>query len=657
MSKRHNRGRQPQRRRPAAPRSHERAEDQPLFQTLRRALRSDEPVDLLMTVAGIVEATDPRNRDPFRRQEPGMTLHELVESFIETPYAETTAALSVLRVLVPDADLAARIGAELERRRHPMPAWLSELDRVRVEPDVWFLTHVLGDGDDYLFGVVLASGHAVSALVYVDHNLGTVVKDAFLIGEPLEDVVLKLGTTIEQPEQSLTRTDPASARATVAGAIDHGARVYPPLTSESWPMCRPVVEWLLRLLPDGGTAPERKEWTDREKAGIAADFFASRFGAPLDGEDQRDLLDSLLWFGTDYANGDPLRWSAVTVEMLLNDWFPRKIVDEAAYLAKLPELLRAFIRYAHDRVGISPALTEETLAAVDLYEAGYQRTIRSARLQGPTALLAGMFGPDPDDLSVGEIMLERLDRAVGGRLRLQRLDDAPPAGRAVRVGGGAGRRPARRAGGPRALRRFRRRSPRRGAPHGDAAVPGPRRGGRRRDLPTPGLDRPRGRRCRLGDLPRQRHRRWARRRNDRAGPARVLRRVRECLPAGRAAAPRERGRPVPPVRVDGPRCSRPARLAAPERDHREPGPLVAEPSAVGVGPAHDRHHGDDATLIVDAVDHPIGAASSTVAVVQRRAEPLADALGVLQQRTDDEVVGSEGHRLRQLLGELATRRR
>ena len=424
-SKKHRPGHQPQRRRPTSPRTHDRAEDQPLFQALRRALRSDEPVDLLMTVAGIVEATDPRNRDPFSRQEPGMTLDDLVESFLGTPYAETTAALSVLRILVTDPNLAHRIGAELERRRHPMPAWLSGLDRVRVEPDVWFLTHVLGDGDDYLFGVVLESGHAVSALVYVDHNLGTVVKDAFLIGEPLEDVVLKLGTTIEQPEQSLTRTDPASARATVAEAIEHGARIYPPLTSDSWPMCRPVVEWLLRLLPDGGTAPERKEWTDREKAAIADAFFASPFGAPLDGEDQRDLLDSLLWFGTDYANGDPFRWSAVTVEMLLDDWFPRKIVDEAAYLAKLPELLRAFIRYAHDGVGIDPGLTEETLAAVDHYEPSYQRAIRSARLQGPAALLAGMFDADPDDLSVGEIMLEGLERAVGGRLQLQSLDDAP----------------------------------------------------------------------------------------------------------------------------------------------------------------------------------------------------------------------------------------
>ena len=45
------------------------AEDQQLFQSLRRALRSDEPLDLLAIVSGFLEVTDPRSRDPFARDE------------------------------------------------------------------------------------------------------------------------------------------------------------------------------------------------------------------------------------------------------------------------------------------------------------------------------------------------------------------------------------------------------------------------------------------------------------------------------------------------------------------------------------------------------------------------------------------------------------
>ena len=92
---------------------------------------------------------------------------------------------------------------------------------------MWFLTHVLGDGDDYLFGSTLPTGQALSALVYVDHNLGTVVKDAFVVPEPLEDLALKVGTTIEDPDQSLTR-DRSRDRACCDGGGDrHGARTVP----------------------------------------------------------------------------------------------------------------------------------------------------------------------------------------------------------------------------------------------------------------------------------------------------------------------------------------------------------------------------------------------------------------------------------------------
>ena len=328
---------------------------------------------------------------------------------------------------MPDEVMAAHIGRELAVRPQPMPDWLTRLDQARAEPKVWFMTHVLGDGDDYLVGATLPSGHSLSALVYVDHNLGTVVKDAFVVPESLDDMVEKVLSTMTDPDQSMTRVDAATARAVIEEAIAHGSLMYPPSESDSWPMCRPLVEWMLRLLPSGGVAPERREWSDEETAAIARGFFTSDFGADLDRPDERGLLGSVLWFGTDYGPGDPLRWSPVNVEMVLADWFPRKIVADAAYLAKLPDLLRAFIRYCHDRKGIRAALTEETLDAVDEWEPQYQRVIRTDRPQGPAALLAAMMPPsvDDDDLSVPEIMLEGLDRKVGGRLQLQNLDDAP----------------------------------------------------------------------------------------------------------------------------------------------------------------------------------------------------------------------------------------
>lgn len=178
----------------------------------------------LAVVSAFLEVADPRSRDPFGRDEGRPGLDDLVESFVGTSYAETTAALTAIRALHLDEVLAARLSRELETRRHPMPAWLKVLGQARLVPDVWFMPHVLGDGDDYLLGASLPSGEALSVLLYVDHNLRTAVKDAFVVPEPLEDLAIKMGTLIEDPDQSLTRTDPATARTVIEAAIESGSR-------------------------------------------------------------------------------------------------------------------------------------------------------------------------------------------------------------------------------------------------------------------------------------------------------------------------------------------------------------------------------------------------------------------------------------------------
>jgi hypothetical protein len=89
------------------------------------------------------------------------------------------------------------------------------------------------------------------------------------------------------------------------------------------------------------------------------------------------------------------------VEILLVDWIPRKIVAEADYLAKAPDLLRAFIRFCHCERGIRAELTAQTLGAVDEHEPSYQKLIRSPRPSGPAALLAAM-GLDVPNVTAGE---------------------------------------------------------------------------------------------------------------------------------------------------------------------------------------------------------------------------------------------------------------
>jgi Domain of unknown function (DUF6398) len=432
-----NRGKQPgQQRHPrqvrGGRRQHRRGQDD-LLANVRQLLTTGEPLDFLAYVSTLLAAIDPRGQNPFEHHRAdgpdSITLPMLIESFAEQELPETTALLAALAELGPDELSRARARLALASRPHPLPDWLAMLGQARVYRAVQ-CTHVLGDGDSVVLGARLA-GHELTVVIYIDHNLGTLVKDAFPLPEPLDEVLGDMRKAMDDPDVAFADIDLADARASAAAAIELGAITFPPMESDTWPSSRPLTEWLLRLMPEGGTGYVRPKWTNAAKKKLANRFFGSQFGRRLDNADHRDLLDQFLWFGTDYGPGDPLRWSPVVVEILLDDWIPRKIVADSEQLSKAPALMRAYIRFCHAERGIRPALTEATLAAVDQWEPEYQRVIRSPRPQGPMALLAamGVLGDDEpwqdEPFDVRQHLLDELAEEVGGTDALDSLDDTP----------------------------------------------------------------------------------------------------------------------------------------------------------------------------------------------------------------------------------------
>ena len=399
----------------------------------------DHPLGLLMLVSALLAALE-RPGNPFDSdaERDGPSRDDLIATFLDVDRRETSALLAVIAALADDEMLRRRIHRELDARAHPLPQWVSELGRARATESAYEAVHVLGDGENIAVGVHLPGAEDTSVMAYVDHNLGTVVKDVMAVPMPLPTLIEQLRDTASDPDVTVRALDRADARARLEDAIRTGSMMFPPIETDSWPAARPLVEWVLRMLPEGGSTFPRPEWDDDAVAEVQERFFASRFGAGLDDGDHRELLGSLLWFGTDFGPGDPLRWSPSAVEILLVDWIPRKIVADVDYLAKAPALLRAWIRFCHQERGIRSTLTDETLAAVDEFEPEYQETIRSQRPQGPAALLAALGLPvdDISDLLVDEdglpardafetIMLEALQRAVGGEKALDRLDTEP----------------------------------------------------------------------------------------------------------------------------------------------------------------------------------------------------------------------------------------
>ena len=410
-----------------------------LLADVRRALNDRHPLSLLTYVSTLLCVTDTRRNHPFAQPDPpdlaALTREELVRMFLDVPAPETSALLAVIAEMAGDDDvLRARIRRELAARPKLEPAWLAQLSETSNNRAVR-MSHVLGDGDNIMLGTRLPGGHDLTCVIYIDHNLGTLVKDGFVVPESIANMVAEFRRVTEDPDTRWDDISLADARAWVDAAIDLAAITFPPLETETWPACRALVEWITRGLPEGGTGYQRSQWDSAALARLTDRFFGSTYGARLDDPDHRGLLESLLWYGTDYGPGDPLRWSPVKAEILLDDWIPRKIMAPAEYLAKVPDLLRAFIRFAHAETGLRSDLTDETLAAIDDWEPQYQQTIRSPRPQGPAALLAalGIDTEDMTDVPVGADVPESFERSmlgwlaldVGDQVQLDRLDDDP----------------------------------------------------------------------------------------------------------------------------------------------------------------------------------------------------------------------------------------
>jgi len=366
------------------------ADDEPgLLDEVNVRLETGEPLGLVMLASSIVSALEPGPALPLRgSQEEGPSLAEIINSFIDVRRPETTALLAALAFLVPDDLLHQHIRRELDRRGGPLPAGLDRLAPLTVDRTV-AATHVLGHVDLLVVGVRTAGGQPLSIVVTVDHELGTVVADGFAYPGPAKAAITQL-IDGDDPDLTVVDIDPADVRARIAEAIETGRITYPPMETDTWPECRPLVERVLQALPDGGSGRARPEIDEPQREDIARRFLASTHGREHDHPDGRDLLDTLLWYGCDYGTGDPLAWSPEAVAILLDDWLPRKVIAEPEYLDLAPDLLRSFIRFAHAQRGLREELTQDALEVIDELEDDYRRVIRTDRPQGPAALMAAM---------------------------------------------------------------------------------------------------------------------------------------------------------------------------------------------------------------------------------------------------------------------------
>lgn len=149
-----------------------------------------------------------------------------------------------------DLVLRQRIRRELAERPNTGPAWLTTLSQTETYRAV-LMSHVLGDGNDIMLGARLPDGREFTCLVFIDHNVGNLVNDAFVISEPISTVVARSQERADDPDTRWEDISLADARSWVGAAIQRGAITIPPSESDTWPACRALVEWVIRWATRG----------------------------------------------------------------------------------------------------------------------------------------------------------------------------------------------------------------------------------------------------------------------------------------------------------------------------------------------------------------------------------------------------------------------
>lgn len=336
-----------------------------LLGALRDGVDSPTPGPLLGAVGlvlGVAAGAD----------DPAATLDDLVRSLSGADRVETSAALLAIATLTVDTDLRRRVRREIAERGHVLPRWLAELDRTEPVDRALEISTVFRDADELLVGVTVPGGHPLTAVVRIDNELGALATDGYVMQSPLPSVVPLL-VEDDDPDVLVRDIPPADARARIAGGLRELDLGPAPFTSETWVGSRPIVEWMLSLLPEGGQDDVLQDMSEDELDEIADRFLAS--GAPWSAYDLRPLLEEVLAAGSANGVGDPLVWSPRNVHRLLDPAL-LYLGTRTPHLDRAPDLLRDLIRYGHAERGLRQELTDDALAAVDASAGAFLAAVR-----------------------------------------------------------------------------------------------------------------------------------------------------------------------------------------------------------------------------------------------------------------------------------------
>ena len=403
-----------------------------LLSEVEESLRDPHPIRLLGLASALLAATEPESHHPLdegRDPRNQVDLTALMDGFLGSGDPSFLNLVAVMARLQPDQLLRARLMRSVDSTQ--LVPWVRNLGEMAVTA-VCMTVDRLRDTANVVLECRLAE-HVLCLVVLVDFNQGGMAKDGFIIDGQLSAYQQLWGELETSGATEMLEVSPADARVELTDAIDLGAMAWPPYESESWPQARPLARWVLDRCPTGGVAVDRPEWSDSDREDLGADFLSSTWGRPYATDhDAWALLDALIDFGADQTFGDPLLISPVNVEVILMSWAPEALSAPQSTLALLPDLLSAYVAFAHDRAGASAADTQETLDLLRRSTPDYRRLIDGRSGSRAAASLPPGLILEED---IDAMYVEWLASEVGGHDQLEALDADPLPDEALELEG------------------------------------------------------------------------------------------------------------------------------------------------------------------------------------------------------------------------------
>ena len=425
-----------------------------LLETVAQAASMDSPTMLLDLASSLLAANE-----IAQQQSPDIpSIQELGMTMLDDIPAETEPLLRIWAEMLGDEIFRRRVHRQLSTTgSNSLPEWIRDAGLIRPSRASTIVSEVRIE--ETIFLEISTAGGPTTLAVAVERSGSPFLEDAYLIDDALDSI---LADVAANPELTGDRVDLslADAAARLSEAFDMGEHMYPPTETETWPGMRGLLEWMLRLLPTGGTGFDFQMWEPEDISEIVEDFLRSPHAAKLS-EQESEHAHPLFELQANYGNNDPLRWSGSFVTRLMCDLYPRKNIAPDDYMLLMPTTLSALVVYANERSGIDSSFTDNCLAAIETNRSRYQELVTGGHRGDSGILSAGPpfpgtgpgipstgppfpgvgppvpgTGPDeylselltdlenPDSM-IGRILLDSCAEAAGGYDALRSLDTEP----------------------------------------------------------------------------------------------------------------------------------------------------------------------------------------------------------------------------------------